>query len=428
MRIVHLGLGAFHRAHQAVYLQRLIDAGETGWQLIAGNIHPGQEALEAALQAQAGQYTLETVKPDGERSYERITAISRVEASVAALVELAADADTRIVSFTVTEAGYEPGPDNALYRTLSAILNERRARGSGPLTLLCCDNLRHNGDRSRAGLLAFIADAGLRAWAEANTSSPNAMVDRITPRPPADLRERVRAATGWSDAAPIMAEHFIQWVIEDRFCNGRPAWERVGVTMVDDVAPFEEAKIRILNASHSGIAWAGSLTGRRFIHEAVADARIRAIAHAYVSNDVIPCLQPSPLDLAAYGDTVLERFGNAALADTCQRVCADGFAKLPGFIAPTIRERLAQGQGIASVAMLPALFLAFLQRWHAGQLAEPYQDQAMDPAVASAICSADDPVLAFAQAPPLWNELAGDARLVEALRTASVKVQSLLLA
>ena len=426
MRIVHLGLGVFHRAHQAVYLQRLIDAGETAWELVAGNIHPGQEALEAALQAQGGQYTLETVKPGGERAYQRITAIRRVETEVDALTDLAADASTRIVSFTVTEAGYEPGPDNALYRTLSAILQQRRARGSGPVTLLCCDNLRHNGDRSRAGLLAFIADADLRAWVEANTSSPNAMVDRITPRPPADLRERVRNATGWSDAAPVMAEHFIQWVIEDRFCNGRPEWERVGVTMVDDVAPFEEAKIRILNASHSGIAWAGSLMGLRFIHEAVADPRLRAIAHAYVSEDVIPCLQLSPLDLAAYRDAVLERFGNAALADTCQRVCADGFAKLPGFIAPTIRERLAQGQGIASVAMLPALFLAFLQRWHRSELAEPYQDQAMDPAIAHAICGADDPVLAFAQERSLWSELAGDARLVEALRAARLRVESLL--
>ena len=426
MRIVHLGLGAFHRAHQAVYLQRLIDAGESAWELVAGNIHPGQEVLAAALQAQGGQYTLETVKPDGERSYERITAIKRVESDVNALIDLAAEADTRIVSFTVTEAGYEPGPDNALYRTLSTILRERRARGSGPLTLLCCDNLRHNGDRSRAGLLAFITDAELRAWAEANTSSPNAMVDRITPRPPPDLAERVRAATGWADAAPVMAEHFIQWVIEDRFCNGRPAWERVGVTMVESVAPFEEAKIRILNASHSGIAWAGSLIGQRFIHEAVADARIHAIAHAYVSDDVIPCLEPSPLDLAAYRDTVLQRFGNAALCDTCQRVCADGFAKLPGFIAPTIRERLAKEEGVDSVAMLPALFLAFLQRWHAGDLAEPYQDQAMDGAVAHAICSAEDPVLAFASEPSLWGDLARDVRLIEALRAASARVQGLL--
>jgi len=192
------------------------------------------------------------------------------------------------------------------------------------------------------------------------------------------------------------------------------------------VAPFEEAKIRLLNATHSCIAWAGTLAGYQYIHEGTHDARIRKFAFDYVTDDVMPCLDtpahPSPLDLAAYRDTVLDRFGNPAIQDTNQRVAADGFSKMPGFIAPTVRECLSRNASIDSVAMLPALFLAFLQRWHKGELAYEYQDQGMDPAVAHAMCDAVDPVQALADNVSFWGECAGDARLVAALRSASARV------
>jgi D-arabinitol 4-dehydrogenase len=297
---------------------------------------------------------------------------------------------------------------------------------AGPVTLLNCDNLRHNGDRSRAGLMQFLAllgDNSLAQWVQAHTSSPNAMVDRITPRPTPDVAVRVLAATGWADAAPVMGESFIQWVIEDRFVAGRPAWERVGVQMVDDVAPYEEAKIRILNAPHSCVAWAGTLAGMTYIHQGTQDTEIRGFAHAYVTDDVMPCLQGSPIDLAAYRDVVLERFGNPAIQDTNQRVAMDGFSKIPGFIAPTVRECLARGASVASTALLPALFLACLQRWHHGQLPYTYQDQAMDPVAAHALCASADPVAALAADPALWGRAAGDVRLVAALRMASERVR-----
>lgn len=427
-RILHLGLGAFHRAHQAAYLQALHDLGDREWQLAAGNLRADQPEVEAALLAQHGAYTLETVTPAGECSYQRIEAITTVlphEPGLAELISLGAEADTAIVSFTVTEAGYEDPVNNLLFATLAKILEQRRSQGAGSVTLLSCDNLRHNGERTRDGLLLHLRsreDPALLAWAEANTSCPSSMVDRITPRPPVGLGSRVTAATGRADAAPLMAEQFSQWVIEDDFISGRPDWQRVGVELVRSVAPFEEAKIRILNATHSCIAWAGTLLGYRYIHEAVADPRIERIAAAYITDDVLPCLQPSPLDLAAYRDTVLHRFRNAALGDTCQRVVADGFAKLPGFIAPTIRERLKRGESTASVAMLPALFLAFLQRWHAGSLRDPYQDQAMDPARAHAICASTDPVLAFCDERALWADLAGDSRLATGVRAARRRV------
>jgi D-arabinitol 4-dehydrogenase len=454
-QMLHLGLGSFHRAHQALYLHRLIEAGDASWALAGGNTRPDMADTMAALVAQGGQYTLETITPAEERSYTRITSIRNVvpyEPGLAGLIRIGADAATRILSFTVTEAGYylddndrldlgaadlaadlqaarAGRPGGTIYAALTAILRERQRRGAGPVTLLNCDNLRHNGKRFRSGLLQFIdlaGDSALRAWVEAHTTSPNAMVDRITPRPTPDVRERVRAATGWDDAAPVMGESFIQWVIEDDFCNGRPAWEKVGVQMVDSVAPYEEAKIRILNATHSCIAWAGTLAGHAYIHEGVRDEPIRRFAHDYVTQDVIPCLMPSPIALASYRDVVLERFGNPAIRDTNQRVAADGFAKIPGFIAPTVRERLGRNEPIAAVAVLPALFLAFLQRWHQGQLPYRYEDQAMDPAAAHALCEATDPVLALCSDGVLWGAQAGDARLVSAVRAAAQAVAGFL--
>jgi D-arabinitol 4-dehydrogenase len=454
--VLHLGLGSFHRAHQAAYLQALIDAGDARWSITGANLRPDMAEVESALRAQGGRYTLETVSPAGACRYQRIDAIREVlpyDPSLAAVVARGADARTRIVSFTVTEAGYYLDPQDRLdvaapdlaqdldrarqglagstiYGAVCAILRARRVVDGGPVTLLNCDNLRHNGDRFQRGLSAFIEAAGeseLLAWVHAHTSTPNAMVDRITPRPPPELRQRVRAATGWDDAAPVTGESFIQWVIEDRFVHGRPEWEKVGVQLVDSVSPYEEAKIRILNASHSCIAWAGTLAGLHYIHEGTHDAAIRRMAFDYVTDDVIPCLdrpgQPSPVDLPAYRDVVLERFGNPAIRDTNQRVAMDGFSKIPGFIAPTVRERLARGESIASVALLPALFLAFLQRWHQGTLPYAYQDQGMDEALAHAICAAADPVAALGADRGLWGDAAGDARLIEALRDASARVQ-----
>ena len=457
--MLHLGLGSFHRAHQAVYQQALHDQGDARWQLAGGNIRPDMAETIAALQASGGRYTLETVSPEGQRVYQDIRAIREVighDPALSGLVARAADPHTRIISFTVTEAGYyldarhqldlgfadlaadvaavrAGGVGSTLYGALTTLLRARRAAGAGPVTLLNCDNLRHNGDRARSGLLQFLAlvgDRDLLGWVEAHTSSPNAMVDRITPRPTAAVRERVRAATGVDDPAALMGERFIQWVIEDRFIAGRPAWEAVGVQMVDSVDAYEEAKIRLLNATHSCIAWAGTLVGHTYIHEGTRDAPIRRMAFDYVTDDTIPVLDtpehPCPIDLAAYRDVVLDRFGNPAIADTNQRVAMDGYSKIPGFIAPTIRERLARGGSIASVAMLPALFLAYLQRWHAGQIPYTYQDQAMDPAAAHALCASADPVAAFAADPVLWGPLAGDARLLAGLRAADARVQRFL--
>jgi D-arabinitol 4-dehydrogenase len=455
--ILHLGLGSFHRAHQAVYLHQLRELGYTEWSLAGGNIRPDMADTIAALRAQGGAYTLETISPSAEHSYARIESIRNIipwDVALEGLVAVGGQPSTRIISFTVTEAGYyldashqlmQSAPDisadiarakrsvagDTIYGALTAILRARMAANAGAVTLLNCDNLRHNGDRLRSGLLQFldaVGDTTLTTWVRANTTSPNAMVDRITPRPTPEVRARVKAATGIDDPAAVMGESFIQWVIEDKFVNGRPAWERVSVELVDSVDAYEEAKIRLLNATHSCIAWAGTLVGYQYIHEGTRDNEIRKFAFDYVTDDVIPVLhsleKPSPIDLPKYRDVVLDRFGNAAICDTNQRVAMDGFSKIPGFIAPTISERLARGESIESVAMLPALFLAYLQRWHRGEIAYVYQDQAMDSGAAHAICDAVDPVAAFCADETLWGTLAGDTRLIAAIRRADVRVKN----
>lgn len=453
-RILHLGLSNFHRAHQVVYLQRLKDLGDKSWLLAGTNIRPDANALLDALAAQDGNFTLETIDPSGTVEYTWITAIDQVipyDASLKTLTELAADPATRIISFTVTEAGYyllENGdldtgfadlqadiervkkgePGQTLYGALITLLRARKAADAGPITLQNCDNLRHNGDRVRGGLRDFcrrIGDNDILAWIDANVCFPNAMVDRITPRPAPELKARVKEKTGRDDNAALGAESYIQWVVEDNFANGRPAWEKVGAELVESVDPYEEAKIRLLNATHSCIAWGGTLRGHSYIHEGARDAVVRKLAFDYATDDVIPCLSAAgnPVDLPAYRDKVLERFGNDAIRDTNQRVTADSFSKIPGFILPTIRDRLKKNESIDAVAMLPAMFLVFLTRWHEGKLPFEYHDQSMDPRAAHTIVEASDPVKALVADRLLWQELAGDKRLEEAVRKALARVQ-----
>ena len=445
---LHLGLGSFHRAHQALYMQWLHDEGDTSWELAGGNIRPDMLELIAALQAQGGAYTLETVTPQGEREYKRIEAIKNViswDADLAGLTAVAVNPNTRIISFTVTEAGYYLDAHDqldqsyadlvtdlkgetvaTLYGALAKLLDARRLAGAGPLTLMNCDNLRSNGERFFKGFVQFLElrnQSELLDWVKENTSAPNAMVDRITPRPTAEVAARVKAATGVDDPAALMGESFIQWVIEDHFIAGRPAWEKVGAEMVQDVSAYEEAKIRCLNATHSCIAWAGTLAGMSYIHEGTQDAEICKLGYDYVTDNVIPALPDCPLDLAKYRDVVLDRFSNPNIQDTNGRVAMDGYSKIPGFILPTIRDGIARGLSLDSVAMLPALFLAFLQREQRGEIPFPYEDQLMDPASAKAIVSAADPVAAFVAERLLFNELAGNDQLLAAMRRAFARVE-----
>ncbi|WP_272525632.1 D-arabinitol 4-dehydrogenase [Providencia sp. PROV196] len=445
---MHIGAGSFHRAHQAWYLHRLCQQGDDSWSIALGNIRNDANALLDNLTKQNGEYTLETVSPEGERHYEKITSVCKVlhwDENLSQLVEQGCDKATRVIAFTVTEAGYYLTPQHELdaeqpdikadltgkmstiYGALTQILRARLAAHGEPVTLLNCDNLRHNGERFRHGFLSFLQLKGeteLYQWVKENTRSPNTMVDRITPRPTPDVAERVKQHTGWDDKAPVMGEAFIQWVIEDDFINGRPALENVDVEMVESVLPWEEAKIRILNASHSCIAWAGTLIGLSFIDESTRQSAIKQMAWNYVTQDVIPSLSPSPLDLEQYRDVVLARFSNPYIQDTNQRVAADGLSKIPGFITPTLQECYQRQQTPAATAVLPALFFVFLQRWARGELPYEYQDGVLDVALYQKMMNSSDALSQFVSSEMLFGSLAHSTEFHELMSNTVEKVEN----
>ncbi|BDR16536.1 D-arabinitol 4-dehydrogenase [Vibrio sp. STUT-A11] len=437
---LHIGLGSFHRAHQAWYLHKLLETGDQSWHIAAGNIRNDSESTVETLREQNGEYVLETVSPAGEREYEVIKSIQTLlpwQEDLAPLIEEGAKSQTKVIAFTVTEGGYYLKTDHSLdvdnavlkadlsgghqtiYGTVTKILERRMADNAGAVTLLNCDNVRHNGERFRDGLMEFLTLTGktdVLQWVKENTTSPNTMVDRITPRPAEDLPYRIKEQTGIEDNAPVMGEAFIQWVIEDSFKDVRPALESVGVEMVESVIPYEEAKIRILNASHSCIAWAGTLVGQSFIHESTLTDYIYKIAHDYVSQDVIPCLGDNGIDLQTYLEVVLERFTNPYIKDTNQRVAADGFSKIPAMITPTMIECYQRGVTPDATAMLPALFFVFMHQWHKGLLPYEYQDGILDENAVHSMFDSEDPVAVYAQDVALFGELAGRADFETLLR------------
>jgi len=452
---LHIGAGSFHRAHQACYLHRLQQqqsSSEVEWNIALGNIRDDAETLLATLARQKGEYVLETVSPAGEREYEKITVIKKIvpwDNKLTALVAEGAAPETKVISFTVTEGGYYldshrvldksnddiqqdlNGEARTIYGAIAHILESRMEQQAGPVTLLCCDNVRHNGQHFHDGLVQFLTlrqqDVLLKWLAEAVTT-PNTMVDRITPRPSPEIAVRVKSALGINDAAPVMAESFIQWVIEDKFATDRPALEKVNVALVSNVDDYEEAKTRILNASHSAIAWAGTLQGLTFIDESTNVETLYQLAWDYVTEDVIPCLIPSPLELESYRDVVLERFSNPYIKDTNQRVAADGLSKIPGFITPTLITRYEQGAVPRACAKLPALFFLFMRRWHQGSLPYRYEDGILDADRINGWYQSEDPVKTFASDRALFSTLAGKADFIELMRESIENVEKEVLA
>ena len=447
---LHIGLGSFHRAHQAWYLNELIKQGDDSWTIAAGNIRNDSEHTIEALTAQNGEYVLETVSPQGERAYEVIKSIKKLipwQADLLPLIDEGAQEQTKVIAFTVTEAGYyldshfklvqsDPalkadlaGGNQTIYGIIAKILKKRMQLADGKATLLCCDNVRHNGERFHDGLVEFLGLTGqhdIIEWMKTNITTPNTMVDRIVPRPAEDLPARIEAATGVADKAPVMGETFIQWVIEDNFKdNIRPALEKVGVELVESVVPYEEAKIRVLNVPHAAIAWAGTLLGELYIHDSTNLETAYQLAHDYVTEDVIPSLGNDLIDLAKYRDVVLERFTNPHIKDTNQRVAADGFSKIPAQIQPTLIERFKQGALPVATAKLPALFFVFMERRHQGKLPFTYQDGILDEAAVRAMYESADPIHVFATDKALFGELAAKPEFEALLREQVTEVRKL---
>jgi mannitol 2-dehydrogenase len=367
--IVHIGVGGFHRAHLAAYIDRsMASGGASDWAICGVGLLAADSAMRDALQPQEGLYTLLERDAAGERAaiigslVKYLFAPGDPETVIAQL----ASAGTHIASLTITESGYSLGHDarNGAFGFLAAALRRRHDDGLDPFTVLSCDNVHANGDLTREVLLQFVErhDPSLGPWLASRGAFPNSMVDRITPRTTEADRRHVADAYGIGDAWPVVCESFMQWVVEDRFCDGRPEWERVGVHMAADVAPYELMKLRLLNAGHSALGYLGYLAGYRTVHEVMADAAFVEYLRVFMIEEVKPLLPPVPgIDLDAYVETLLQRFANPAIGDQLARLCMDGSGKMPRFVLPSIRERLARGGPRRMLVLCLAAWLRYLQ-------------------------------------------------------------------
>jgi mannitol 2-dehydrogenase len=385
--IAHIGVGAFHRAHQAIYLDRcLARPGHEAWGLCGINLLPQDAAMAAAMKRQDGLYTVTEMAPDGTHRTHVVEAMVEylyAPDDPAAVLARLCHPDIRIVSLTITEGGYlldeqgrfklehpaiahdlaHPGAPQSVFGYLVEALDRRRRAGVAPFTVMSCDNLRQNGVQARRACVAFAEqrDPALAAWIEDEVSFPSAMVDRITPATDEATRQKLRALSGIDDAAPVVCEDFIQWVVEDAFPGGRPAWDAVGVMLTDDVSPYEEAKIRLLNASHTMLSYPAYLAGYRKVDDALHDPLFVDYLRAFLDHDASPWLHSLPgLDLATYKETLLRRFGNRAVGDQIARLCGDGASKIPGFLLPTIHACLEHGRPHHRLAFLLACYHRYL--------------------------------------------------------------------
>lgn len=446
---LHLGLGSFHRAHQAYCFDKLLNLGEKDWQLHAGNIRDDAEWTVEGLLKQNLSYTLEMVSPDGKDELKTIKAFSKIipfEKGLKPLINEGALADTKLISFTVTEAGYYldnnlklltnnqaikddlQGGVSTIYGVIAKILDLRATNGAGALTLLCCDNVRENGHKFRLGLkefLSLIKREDLIAFLDSSVTTPNTMVDRITPRPAPTLSAEIKKLTGIDDCVPVMSEAFFQWVIEDNFIKGRPSFEKAGAQMVKDVTAYEDAKLRILNATHTLMALLGVIKGYNYVFECARDSEIAKFAFDYVTKSVIPCIKGNGLDLEDYRDTVLERFRNDHIRDTLERICQDSFSKLINFVKPTLTQVYEKGVDPKGVVLIPALYLNFLNLLKDHKVPFNYQDSSFDKAWAQSVTDAQDEVQAFSQTSLLFGSLVENPKFLADLRESFALVQSL---
>ena len=372
--IVHIGVGGFHRAHMAYYLHQLKNGGAASeWGICGIGLREADTKLHDIFKTQDHLYTLMVKHPDGNIEPEVIGSIVDFKMGITdpePVIDQMADADTRIVSLTITEGGYNFNPttgefnfDNpdikyelqnpqdpkTVYGFLTAALKRRRDAGLPAFTILSCDNIEHNGDMARKMLIAFAEaqDADLTKWIAQEVDFPNSMVDRITPvTTQADIAFLANTY-GIKDAWPVTCEPFIQWVVEDKFSNGRPDLEKVGVQFVPDVGPYEKMKLRLLNAGHSVLGILGALHGHKTINACMEDRTFVTFLRTFMDKEATPVLdEVKGIDLTAYKDSLEARFANPNIKDSVSRICSESSAKLPKFLIATIHDNLATGGSI----------------------------------------------------------------------------------
>ncbi len=435
--MVHFGVGGFFRAHQAMYLDQLMNQGSAlDWGIVGVGTMPGDVRMRDALHAQDCLYTLVLKHPDGSREARVIGSL--VDYLFApddpqAVLDRLADPGTRIVSMTVTEGGYHvnqvtgefdphgadveadlagDGLPRSVFGFITAAARMRRDAGTPPFTVMSCDNLPGNGHVAGTMILAFakLQDPELAAYMREHIPFPNCMVDRITPVTQqvdiADLAERFAVADAW----PVVCEPYTQWVLENHFASGRPAYEDVGVQIVDDVGPYELMKLRLLNASHQALCYLGYLSGYRYAHEVCQDPLFVRFLLGYMEDEGSPTLPEVPgVDLDAYRHQLIERFANPQVRDTLARLCAESSDRIPKWLVPVIDQNLADGGQIERSALVVAAWARYAEG--VDEQGQPIEvvDRHKDKVMAAARAQAQDD-LAFLRDRDFFGALAEDER------------------
>ncbi len=443
--IVHLGVGGFHRAHQAMYLDALMNEGKAlDWALCGVGVLQHDRRIIETLQSQDGLYTLVVKHPDGRRQPRVIGSVAEAllgPDDPQAVLDRMADPRTRIVSLTITEGGYlvnqvtgefdadapsiqpdlaEGAVPSTAFGYVVAALARRRAEGTAPFTVLSCDNIPSNGEVARRMMTAFarLKDVDLAAWMDEEVSFPNSMVDRITPVTSAEDVQRLADEFDVQDAWPVVCEPFTQWVVEDSFGLGRPPLEDVGVQVVADVEPYELMKLRLLNASHQAIAYLGYLSGYRYAHEVCADPVFVDFVLGYMEHEGTPTLPVVPgVDLDAYRRKLVERFANPEVRDTLARLAAESSDRIPTWLVPVIVRNLRDGGEVRRSALVVASWARYAEG--ADEQGEPIEvvDRLRDRVMAAAARQGEDP-LAFLRDRDLFGDLVDDERFTSAYREA----------
>ncbi len=378
--ILHFGVGNFHRAHLQAYTNAFLNLQTSNeWGICGAMLMPSDEALYRKLKEQDGVYSLTVCGTDGVNNVEWIGSLCEIYWSgedMEAIINKVASADIKIISLTITEGGYtlqsdsvqndlkNPSTPQSVFGYVAEGLRRRIQNGAGGLTILTCDNLQHNGNKCRDVFSAFFSeqDPALAQWAQENVSYPNSMVDRITPATTQADVERINATLDKKDNAPVYCEDYLQWVVEDNFKAGRPAWETVGVEFTDDVAPYENMKLSLLNASHTLLSYPSLLSGYRKVDDAMRDASIIKFVESFMNKDVTPYVPaPKNTDLELYKKTLIERFANSAVSDQISRLCGDGASKFPVYVMPIVAKMLPAGDDMTRIAYLMAAYRHYLK-------------------------------------------------------------------
>ncbi len=421
--IAHIGAGHFHRAHQAMYIDRLLQRGMAReWGICGIGVMPGDWTMRDVLRDQDGLYTLILENPDGTRDAQVIGSIIDYRYAPddpEAAVDVLAAATTRIISLTITEGGYRD-PDGPAFALITEALARRRCHGIAAPTIVSCDNIESNGEIARRAVLANAErrDPGLAEWVAEHTRFPSSMVDRITPATTLEMAAQVRRDFGVDDRWPVLTEPFSAWVLEDDFADGRPPLEQAGVLLVDDVVPYESMKLRLLNAGHQSLCYFAYLCGFEFVHDAARDPLFAEFLLAYFDFEAIPTLAPVPgIDLHDYSRTLVERFANPGVRDTVARLCAYSSDRIPKWLLPVICDNLASDGSVRLAAATVASWARYAEG--ADEWGQPIEvvDQLADSLVPIARSQHENPT-AFIEINAVFGDLAQQPRFVEAYRWA----------